>query len=328
MKEQKFYAKKWFCILTLIFFAPVGIFLLWKYKHFSPTVSKILAAASVIFFIYALVMAPSNEFDTDTNNDVSVKTTKEVKKNTETPTETIETTTTTPAENDVSPSKNNVQIVETDNQDLMLITKTNHPTLFSATDSAHEFWGEKKGILGWKDREDKKISYPDTTTNSSDSGINWDPCILDMKGDMNFANCYNDYIFEIQINFENFEKPIKLNLEKALELASDYLPHETLKTYYKHEHSTSYKATKASQLNDCYYDISYSPIKQDAHNFILNNTSYAFPNIYVTLLEDADKSISYIWINLYQSICTSGRNSIAYGKDYKEISWNYDFLTK
>lgn len=98
MKEQKLYAKKWFCILTLIFFAPVGIFLLWKYKHFSPRVSKILAVASVVFFIYALITAPSNEFNTD---DDTVKTASENKKITEAPSETV-LNTDAPTETDVA----------------------------------------------------------------------------------------------------------------------------------------------------------------------------------------------------------------------------------
>lgn len=85
MKEKKFYAKKWFCILTLIFFAPVGIFLLWKYNHFSPKVSKILTVASIVFFVYALVTALPDDSSSD---EPEVKTTSEAKKETQAPAET------------------------------------------------------------------------------------------------------------------------------------------------------------------------------------------------------------------------------------------------
>lgn len=50
--EKKFYEKKWFAVVMTIFFAPVGIYLLWRYKHFS-IVPRILFAGffSIIFLI-------------------------------------------------------------------------------------------------------------------------------------------------------------------------------------------------------------------------------------------------------------------------------------
>lgn len=217
---------------------------------------------------------------------------------------------------------------ESKNSDLILITKSNHPVLFSSTDSAHEFWGDEKGLFGWKDREDKKISYPDTTTNSFGSGIDWGACILEMGNDMNFGNCYSDYIFNIHICLDKFEKSADLKLNEALDLASSYLPYDTLKSYYKFSHSTSYKANKSSKNYDRYYDISYSPKNEDKQDFILGNHSYSFPVINITIRENGKGYITDIWIDLYQSMCNYGRNSIAYGGDYKEIKWNYDFLNK
>lgn len=211
---------------------------------------------------------------------------------------------------------------EPKNSDLELIAKPNHPVLFSSTNSAHEFWGDKKGILGWKDREDKKISYPDTTSNSSGSGVNWDACILELSNDMNFGPCNNDYIFGIHICLDNFEKSANLKLNEALDLTSSYLPYDTLKSYYKFNYSTSYKAKN----EDCYYDISYSPKKENCQDFILNNHAYSFPDIHITIREDGERYTTDIWINLYQSICNSGRNSIAFSNDYKKNKWTYDFL--
>ena len=66
-----------------------------------------------------------------------------------------------------APTKKPASSPKPTNSDYELVFKKGHPVLFSSTDKAHEFWKDKKGVLGWKDRKDKKISYPDTTTNSS-----------------------------------------------------------------------------------------------------------------------------------------------------------------
>jgi len=52
--NQKFYEKDWFLWATLIFFAPVGIFLLWKNKKFNKNMTIILTAIFGIWFIIAL----------------------------------------------------------------------------------------------------------------------------------------------------------------------------------------------------------------------------------------------------------------------------------
>lgn len=217
---------------------------------------------------------------------------------------------------------NNVRIEATKNtnSDLELITQSGHPTLFSSTNAAHEFWKDQKGFFGWKDREDKKIIYPDTFNNDDQSA-----CILAMDSDMNFGNCYSDYIFGIHIIFDNFEKPAKLTLKQALKITYSYLPYNTLKSFYKFKQSASYKAIKKSKIKDCYYDISYFPKNKNKYNFVLDKHSYKFPNIHITLHKGKKGYITDIWIELYQSIL-SGRNGVYYDSDYKKIKWKYDFL--
>lgn len=70
MEQKKFYETKWFCILMLLFFSPVGIILLWKYKFFSRNVSIVLSIASAIFFIW--VIATSEETE-PTDNDILIE---------------------------------------------------------------------------------------------------------------------------------------------------------------------------------------------------------------------------------------------------------------
>lgn len=61
--KDKFYYKKWFVILWLIFLPPLGIFLIIKSPNFTDKGKKIGAICSAIFFVVVLLMpgAPSAE---------------------------------------------------------------------------------------------------------------------------------------------------------------------------------------------------------------------------------------------------------------------------
>lgn len=305
----------WFLWILLVFLSPIGIIYMWvTKKEFTNKKKSILTTVFTIWFICILLNIDDNSTKVTDMQETQVP---------------VHTNVSSSPELTAKPeTTQEYGVEEIENSDLTLITKPNHPVLFSSTESAHEFWGDEKGVLGWKDREDKKISYPDTTTNSLGSGIDWEPCILEMGNDMNFGIYNSDYIFSIHIYLDKFEKSADLKLNESLELASSYLPYDTLKSYYKFNGSTSYKATKVSKKKDYYYDISYSPINETQQNFVLGNCSYSYPIINITLRGNKKKYITDIYIDLHQSICNSGRNSIAYGGDYKKIKWNYNFLDK
>lgn len=57
---MKFYQEKWFCILMLIIFFPVGIFLMFRYKHFN----KVARIIITVFFALSIVICFT---DTDSN---------------------------------------------------------------------------------------------------------------------------------------------------------------------------------------------------------------------------------------------------------------------
>lgn len=86
--NQKFYEKDWFLWVSLIFFAPVGIFLLWKNKKFNKNVTIALTAIFSIWFIIALSHGGKNESPQETttaNKQIESPTkTDEVKKDTQT----------------------------------------------------------------------------------------------------------------------------------------------------------------------------------------------------------------------------------------------------
>lgn len=70
--ETKWYKKTWFTILSLVVFAPLGIFLTWKYTNWSKNTKIIASIASAIFFIYAMIAsanaAPTLTIDNVKNN--------------------------------------------------------------------------------------------------------------------------------------------------------------------------------------------------------------------------------------------------------------------
>lgn len=55
MEKEKFYKKKWFAILMLIFFSPLGIILIWANKHFDKRMNTILSAVFGVWFIFVLI---------------------------------------------------------------------------------------------------------------------------------------------------------------------------------------------------------------------------------------------------------------------------------
>jgi len=68
-EDKKIYEKDWFMWLTLIFIAPLGIFLMWKYNTKMKKNTKIVL--SIVFgllFIIAATSGNSSSTETDTNN--------------------------------------------------------------------------------------------------------------------------------------------------------------------------------------------------------------------------------------------------------------------
>ena len=52
--NSPFYTKNWFILIMLFFFAPLGIFLLWRRKKWSKTLKIILTALSLYWFLFVV----------------------------------------------------------------------------------------------------------------------------------------------------------------------------------------------------------------------------------------------------------------------------------
>lgn len=82
--QPKFYEQQWFMWVMLVFFAPVGIFLMWKFNTTLQKKTKIIL--TVVFAIFFLVVAVSGDSETTTtdssssNNNNNTNNTTEVSK--------------------------------------------------------------------------------------------------------------------------------------------------------------------------------------------------------------------------------------------------------
>lgn len=85
IEKKKWYQKTWFIILTLIFFFPVGIFLMWKYANWSSTIKWIVTAVIAIIALFSFFTDSTDNNQTQ-NNEIEKSTeekTTEDKKNVE-----------------------------------------------------------------------------------------------------------------------------------------------------------------------------------------------------------------------------------------------------
>lgn len=74
--RDPFYQRTWFVILSLIVFAPLGIFLMWKFKPWNKIVKGFISVVfGLWFFFWVLVVfvptPPDTPSDTDTSNSVT-----------------------------------------------------------------------------------------------------------------------------------------------------------------------------------------------------------------------------------------------------------------
>jgi hypothetical protein len=67
MEKKKVYQRKWFAVLFLFLFAPVGIILLYKYGHFSKITKVVLSVIFGLIFIIAVIPTDTEETASDKN---------------------------------------------------------------------------------------------------------------------------------------------------------------------------------------------------------------------------------------------------------------------
>jgi flagellar biosynthesis GTPase FlhF len=68
MEKKKVYQRKWFAVLFLFLCAPVGIFLLYRYGHFSKITKGVLSVVFGLIFLIAVIPSDEEESATDKTN--------------------------------------------------------------------------------------------------------------------------------------------------------------------------------------------------------------------------------------------------------------------
>lgn len=53
--SAKFYTKTWFIILLLFFFAPVGVYLMWRYANWNNKTKKIVTGVFAVWFVVQVI---------------------------------------------------------------------------------------------------------------------------------------------------------------------------------------------------------------------------------------------------------------------------------
>ncbi|MCH4414289.1 hypothetical protein [Staphylococcus haemolyticus] len=81
MQQEKtsFYKKDWFIFLSLIFFFPLGVFLMWRYTSFKKSTKIIISFVFAILFVLAIIL-PDSDSDEESNNSTQKYETKESNK--------------------------------------------------------------------------------------------------------------------------------------------------------------------------------------------------------------------------------------------------------
>lgn len=79
LEKTPFYKKYWFIFLSLMFFFPLGVFLMWRYTPFKKSTKIVISLVFAIFFVLALTL-PDSDSDEESNNSTQQHETKESNK--------------------------------------------------------------------------------------------------------------------------------------------------------------------------------------------------------------------------------------------------------
>lgn len=188
------------------------------------------------------------------------------------------------------------------NADWEIITRTGHPRYYGSTSEAHKIW---QGVAK------EKIVYADSYHDYSDETV------LLMTGYSREEK--NEIIRGIEIYLENFEEPMAISLEEAIQLANGYVPYDIIAEWYEFEHSYCIKS-KDSQDDTCYV-VEYGLTDEASDAYYANEHSYS----------------GRITVIFYTDSTTGNVNTITVGfgtpkwmgflekNGYEKTEWEFDF---
>ena len=124
------------------------------------------------------------------------------------------------------------------NADWEIITRTGHPRYYGSTSEAHKIW---QGVAK------EKIVYADSYHDYSDETVRL------MTGYSKEEK--NEIIRGVEIYLENFEEPMTISLEEAIQLADGYMPYDIIEEWYEYGLSCCIKPKDIQK--DTYYVVEY-----------------------------------------------------------------------
>ncbi|MDD6429212.1 MAG: hypothetical protein PUF90_07040 [Lachnospiraceae bacterium] len=204
-------------------------------------------------------------------------------------------------------SKTETKDSKTTDNDMDIILKSGHPTLFGSVKASHKVW-DNTG--------DDKILFADSGSSYSDQNI------ISMD-----ALSTSDVINEIEIYFSNSNNIGSVSLDEALHVTAEYIPFEILKKYYEFNMSEILVPKKDNKNNEgTYYIISYKMI--DKYQYTDETSDYGGSIVAIININTKGSNTQHIqlttsipnWMNIYPD-----------QNGYKEQSWKcdlYDYRNK
>lgn len=183
--KEKFYKKTWFIVLTLFIFAPLGIFLMFRYKHWKLPIKITLALFFALIFIITITAEK-----TDSKQSLAAKTVSEKTTDKDSDKENISDDTS--KNNDIEKTNNTTEQPPTDNLSSPLSTQADSTDIETAMDvpEPHE------GAAGKSDKNIDDIEKKLTPLKiNNDVTGNWRVTLISNNADISkYAfSYYNKY---------------------------------------------------------------------------------------------------------------------------------------
>ena len=203
------------------------------------------------------------------------------------------------AENTNKPTEEPTDPVITDWE---IITRPGHPGYYGSTAEAHKIW---------QDVAKEKIVFADSNQDYSSETI------LMMEGYSRDEK--NEIIRGVEIYLENFEEPISISLEEAIQLADGYMPYDIIDKWYEFEHSYCIKS-KDDQDDTCYV-VEYGLTDEASDAYYANEHPYSGRITVIFYTDSTSGSVKIITIDFG----TPKWMNFPEKNGYERTEWVFDF---
>lgn len=188
------------------------------------------------------------------------------------------------------------------NADWEIITRDGHPRYYGSTSEAHKLW---------EDVDKGKIVYADSYYGySSETILMMDGYSMGEK---------NEIIRGIEIYPENFEEPMAVSLEEAIQLADGYIPYDIIAKWYEYDRSYCIKPNDI-QKDTCYV-VNYHLTDAASDAYYAKEHTYSGS---ITIVFYADSVTGNVTVITIGFGTPRWMNSLEMN-GYEQVEWQFDF---